>query len=160
MLYFIDTSTEPPDWQILEGVLILIFVFSAIVQICNKVETSICQREFLTEFRMVGLPMLHDKLEKFLKLLVTFFFHIMFFFPQRLLNLLLNVWEDSFLRIDLLAMWALSAFFHPFYLLFPIAISPSLLASFIFLSSPFFLLVMFRCLKNLLSKNEKKVVHN
>ncbi|XP_074307762.1 callose synthase 7 isoform X3 [Silene latifolia] len=43
----------------------------AIRQICEKVETSIQQHKFLTEFRMNGLPMLHDKLEKFLKLLLS-----------------------------------------------------------------------------------------
>ncbi|KAK9676530.1 hypothetical protein RND81_11G083100 [Saponaria officinalis] len=43
----------------------------AIRQICEKVETSIGQHKFLVEFRMNGLPMLHDKLEKFLKLLLS-----------------------------------------------------------------------------------------
>ncbi|KAL9244287.1 hypothetical protein vseg_018081 [Gypsophila vaccaria] len=43
----------------------------AISQICEKVETSIQEHKFLTEFRMNGLPMLHDKLEKFLKLLLN-----------------------------------------------------------------------------------------
>ncbi|KAJ8424949.1 hypothetical protein Cgig2_018756 [Carnegiea gigantea] len=46
-------------------------VYSAIHQICKKVETSIQQCEFLTEFRMIGLPMLHAKLERFLKLLLS-----------------------------------------------------------------------------------------
>ncbi|GAB4850789.1 Callose synthase 7 [Ancistrocladus abbreviatus] len=39
-------------------------------QICESVETSIKRRRFLSEFRMSGLPMLHDKLEKFLRLLL------------------------------------------------------------------------------------------
>lgn len=43
----------------------------AIHLICKKVETSIQQREFLTEFRMIGLPMLHAKLERFLKFLLS-----------------------------------------------------------------------------------------
>ncbi|KNA20626.1 hypothetical protein SOVF_050660 [Spinacia oleracea] len=43
----------------------------AIRQICEKIETSIQQRKFLTEFRMNGLPLLHDKMEKFLKLLLS-----------------------------------------------------------------------------------------
>ncbi|XP_057527023.1 callose synthase 7-like isoform X2 [Amaranthus tricolor] len=43
----------------------------SIKQICEKVETSIHQRKFLVEFHMNGLPMLHDKLEKFLKLLLS-----------------------------------------------------------------------------------------
>ncbi|KMT02455.1 hypothetical protein BVRB_9g204040 [Beta vulgaris subsp. vulgaris] len=43
----------------------------AIKQICEKIETSIQQQKFLTEFRMNGLPMLHDKMEKFLKLLLS-----------------------------------------------------------------------------------------
>ncbi|XP_057523088.1 callose synthase 7 [Amaranthus tricolor] len=40
-------------------------------QICQRVETSIQQHKFLTEFRMNGLPSLHVKLEKFLKLLLS-----------------------------------------------------------------------------------------
>jgi len=48
---------------------------SAIKQICDKVESSIGLRKFLTEFRMAGLPMLQDKLERFLKLLVKLSFH-------------------------------------------------------------------------------------
>lgn len=43
----------------------------AITNICEKVEKSIQEDKFLTEFRMNGLPMLHDKLEKFLKLLLS-----------------------------------------------------------------------------------------
>ncbi|GAB2285087.1 Callose synthase 7 [Dionaea muscipula] len=42
-----------------------------ISEICERVETSIQHRRFLIEFRMSGLPGLHDKLEKFLKLLLT-----------------------------------------------------------------------------------------
>ncbi|KAL8152216.1 hypothetical protein V2J09_009976 [Rumex salicifolius] len=41
-----------------------------IVQICWKVESSIREHKFLSEFHMHGLPMLHDKLEKFLKILL------------------------------------------------------------------------------------------
>ncbi|KAL2938817.1 Callose synthase 1 [Bienertia sinuspersici] len=40
-------------------------------KICEKVENSIRENKFLIEFRMNGLPMLHDKLEKFLKLLLS-----------------------------------------------------------------------------------------
>ncbi|GMH07103.1 hypothetical protein Nepgr_008943 [Nepenthes gracilis] len=41
-----------------------------ISQICQIVETSIKQREFLTRFRMSELPTLHDNLEKFLKIMI------------------------------------------------------------------------------------------
>ncbi|GAB4842952.1 Callose synthase 7 [Ancistrocladus abbreviatus] len=39
-------------------------------KICHRVLKSIEQHQFLSEFRMSGLPMLHDKLEEFLKLLL------------------------------------------------------------------------------------------
>ncbi|WOG91817.1 hypothetical protein DCAR_0311072 [Daucus carota subsp. sativus] len=39
-------------------------------QICHEVDLSIQQRRFLNEFRMSGLPLLNDKLEKFLNLLL------------------------------------------------------------------------------------------
>ncbi|KAH6822887.1 glucan synthase-like 7 [Perilla frutescens var. hirtella] len=40
-------------------------------QICQEVESSIQQRRFLMEFKMSGLPMLSDKLDKFLNLLMA-----------------------------------------------------------------------------------------
>ncbi|XP_021735292.1 callose synthase 7-like [Chenopodium quinoa] len=43
----------------------------AIRQICEKVETSIQEHKFLADFRMAGLPFLHAKLERFLKLLLS-----------------------------------------------------------------------------------------
>uniref|UniRef100_A0A164XW84 1,3-beta-glucan synthase n=1 Tax=Daucus carota subsp. sativus TaxID=79200 RepID=A0A164XW84_DAUCS len=39
-------------------------------QICREVDVSIQQRKFLSEFRMSGLPLLNNKLEKFLELLL------------------------------------------------------------------------------------------
>lgn len=39
-------------------------------QICSEVDVSIQQRRFLTEFRLSGFPLLSDKLEKFLTILV------------------------------------------------------------------------------------------
>lgn len=42
-------------------------------QICFEVETSLQQQTFLNNFRMSGLPSLSERLEKFLKLLVTFY---------------------------------------------------------------------------------------
>ncbi|GLU04021.1 hypothetical protein SLE2022_211880 [Rubroshorea leprosula] len=39
--------------------------------ICHEVEISIQQKNFLNEFRMSGLPSLSNKLEKFLKVLLT-----------------------------------------------------------------------------------------
>lgn len=47
----------------------------AIRQICEKIESSIGQRKFLTEFCMAGFPMLHDKLERVFKLLVKLSSH-------------------------------------------------------------------------------------
>ncbi|CAA2967687.1 callose synthase 7-like isoform X1 [Olea europaea subsp. europaea] len=43
-----------------------------IQQICQKVEDSITNRRFLSDFKMSGLPLFSDKLDKFLKLLVSF----------------------------------------------------------------------------------------
>ncbi|KAL2496657.1 Callose synthase 7 [Forsythia ovata] len=40
-------------------------------EICHKVEVSIDQRRFLSEFKMSGLPLFNDKLDKFLNLLVS-----------------------------------------------------------------------------------------
>ncbi|KAG8386708.1 hypothetical protein BUALT_Bualt03G0177100 [Buddleja alternifolia] len=40
-------------------------------QICHEVETSIQQRRFLREFNMSGMPLLSDKLDKFLDLLMA-----------------------------------------------------------------------------------------
>ncbi|KAJ0051718.1 hypothetical protein Pint_01407 [Pistacia integerrima] len=40
-------------------------------QICYEVDTSIQQLRFLNEFRMSGMPSLSDKLEKFLKVLLS-----------------------------------------------------------------------------------------
>ncbi|KAL8147544.1 callose synthase 7-like [Apium graveolens] len=40
-------------------------------QICHEVDVSIKQRKFLSEFRMSGLPLLNNKLEKFLNLLLS-----------------------------------------------------------------------------------------
>ncbi|PIN25627.1 1,3-beta-glucan synthase/callose synthase catalytic subunit [Handroanthus impetiginosus] len=39
-------------------------------QICDEVESSIQRRRFLREFKMSGLPLLSDKLDKFLELLM------------------------------------------------------------------------------------------
>ncbi|CAA3007122.1 callose synthase 7-like isoform X2 [Olea europaea subsp. europaea] len=42
-----------------------------ILQICDKVEDSLKQQRFLSEFKMNGLPLLSDKLDKFLTLIVS-----------------------------------------------------------------------------------------
>ncbi|XP_044492821.1 callose synthase 7-like [Mangifera indica] len=42
-----------------------------VTQICFEVDTSIQQHRFLSEFRMSGMPSLSDKLEKFLKVLLS-----------------------------------------------------------------------------------------
>ncbi|KAG7653299.1 1-3-beta-glucan synthase subunit FKS1-like domain-1 [Arabidopsis suecica] len=40
-------------------------------EICYEVDVSIQQHRFLSEFRMTGMPLLSDKLEKFLKILLS-----------------------------------------------------------------------------------------
>lgn len=51
---------------------VLLIHFSRIIlQICEEVESSIRDRNFLREFKTSGLPMLSDKLDKFLDLLVS-----------------------------------------------------------------------------------------
>ncbi|EPS72207.1 hypothetical protein M569_02539, partial [Genlisea aurea] len=42
-----------------------------IEQICHEVETSVRRRKFLAEFKMTGLPLLSDKLDRFLSLLMA-----------------------------------------------------------------------------------------
>lgn len=45
-------------------------LFRIVREICYEVDISIQQHRFLSEFRMTGMPLLSDKLEKFLKILV------------------------------------------------------------------------------------------
>lgn len=40
-------------------------------KICYEIDVSIQQRRFLKEFRMSGMPLLGEKLEKLLTILVT-----------------------------------------------------------------------------------------
>ncbi|GAB2275112.1 Callose synthase 7 [Dionaea muscipula] len=61
-------------------------------EICKRVETSIEQHRFLIEFRMSGLPVLHDKLEKFLKLLLTDYDDVELYKP-RIINFLQDIIE-------------------------------------------------------------------
>ncbi|GMH10939.1 hypothetical protein Nepgr_012780 [Nepenthes gracilis] len=61
-----------------------------IYQICERVETSIKLHRFLTEFRMSGLPMLHEKLEKFLKLLL---YEDVELYEQHIINVLQDIIE-------------------------------------------------------------------
>ncbi|KAF3444992.1 hypothetical protein FNV43_RR14685 [Rhamnella rubrinervis] len=44
---------------------------SIVKQICDEIESSIQQKTFLNNFRMSGLPPLNERLEKFLKLLLS-----------------------------------------------------------------------------------------
>jgi len=45
-------------------------LYRIVREICYEVDISIQQHRFLSEFRMTGMPLLSDKLEKFLKILV------------------------------------------------------------------------------------------
>lgn len=54
-------------------------------QICYEVDSSIQQEKFLTYFRMSGLPFLSERLEKFLKLLVTYFLRALLIFNAEFL---------------------------------------------------------------------------
>ncbi|KAF3497355.1 hypothetical protein DY000_02058153 [Brassica cretica] len=40
-------------------------------EICYEIDVSIQQHKFLSKFRMIGMPLLSDKLEKFLKILLS-----------------------------------------------------------------------------------------
>ncbi|KAK9266834.1 hypothetical protein L1049_001605 [Liquidambar formosana] len=42
-----------------------------IVEICKEVDDSIQQEQFLSKFRMIGMPLLSDKLEKLLNILIS-----------------------------------------------------------------------------------------
>ncbi|GLT65761.1 hypothetical protein SLA2020_381740 [Shorea laevis] len=61
-------------------------------KICYEVDSSIQQKSFLTNFRMSELPQLSEKLEKFLKLLVTYTDGENFSEPQ-IINVLQDIME-------------------------------------------------------------------
>jgi hypothetical protein len=62
------------------------FLNRIVRQICYEVDMSIQQRQFLNEFRMSGLPMLSEYLERFLKFLVMCFLYAFIFFPFSLIS--------------------------------------------------------------------------
>lgn len=69
-----------------------------ILQICDKVEDSIKQQRFLSEFKMNGLPLLSDKLDKFLTLIVSLSFYAtpISKFPPSVISVVLNASWDLF----------------------------------------------------------------
>lgn len=49
-------------------------LYRIIREICYEIDVSIQQHQFLSKFRMTGMPLLSDKLAKFLDILVTWIY--------------------------------------------------------------------------------------
>ncbi|KFK42965.1 hypothetical protein AALP_AA1G062200 [Arabis alpina] len=62
-------------------------------EICYEIDVSIQQHKFLSEFRMAGMPLLSDKLEKFLTILLSDSEEEETYYKSQIINVLQDIFE-------------------------------------------------------------------